>query len=75
MDLSILVNVGTLNSPNGSIQGFIQSQAEPSFFVFYNKHNQRLRLLIFVNNMLYVGSNDAIKKIQNSVHYCFDINF
>jgi hypothetical protein len=26
-------------------KGFIQSQAEPSYFVFYNKHNQWLRLL------------------------------
>jgi hypothetical protein len=43
-------------------KGFILSQAEPSYFVYYNKHCQWLCLLVFVNNMLYVGSNDAIEK-------------
>ncbi|KAI2502222.1 hypothetical protein MHU86_12274 [Fragilaria crotonensis] len=43
-------------------KGFIQSQSEPSYFVFYNKHNQWLRLLFFVDDMLYAGSNDAIEK-------------
>ena len=33
-------------------KGFIQSQADPSDFVFYNKHNQWFRLLFFVNDML-----------------------
>ncbi|KAI2489855.1 ABC transporter B family member [Fragilaria crotonensis] len=42
-------------------QGFIQSQAEPSYFVYYDKHNQWLRLLFFVDDMLYVGSNDSIE--------------
>jgi hypothetical protein len=57
-------------------KAFIQSQAEPSFFVYYNKHNQWLHLLFFVNDMLYVGSNDAIKKeFEDSVRYPFDIKF
>ncbi len=42
-------------------KGLIQSQAEPSYFVYYNKQNQWLRLLFFIDNMRYVGSNDAIK--------------
>ena len=57
-------------------KGFIQSQAELSCFVFYNKHNQWLRLLFFVNNMLYVGCNDAIKKeFKDSVSNRFDVKF
>jgi hypothetical protein len=28
-------------------KGFIQSQAEPSYFVYYNKHNQWLHILFF----------------------------
>ncbi|KAI2494359.1 ABC transporter B family member [Fragilaria crotonensis] len=45
-------------------QGFIQSQAEPSYFVYYDKHNQWLRLLFFVDDMLYVGSNDSIENLS-----------
>jgi hypothetical protein len=30
------------------------------FFVYYNKHNQWLCLLFFVDNMLFDSSNDAI---------------
>jgi hypothetical protein len=57
-------------------KGFIQSQAEPYYFFYYNKHNQWLRLLFFVNNMLFVGSNDAIKKeFKDSVPNCFDVKF
>ena len=57
-------------------KGFIQSQAEPSYFVFYNKHNQWLRLLFFVDDMLYVGSNDAIEKeFEDSVRNRFDVKF
>ena len=57
-------------------KGFIQTQAGPSYFVYYNKHNQWLRLLFFVNNMLYVGSNDAIEKeFEDSVRNCFDDKF
>ena len=57
-------------------KGFIQSQSEPSYFVFYNKHNQWLRLLFFVDDMLYAGSNDAIKtEFEESVRNRFDVNF
>jgi hypothetical protein len=57
-------------------KGFIQSQAEPSYFVFYNKHNQWLRLLFFVDDMLYVGSNDVIKKeFKDLVRNRFNVKF
>jgi hypothetical protein len=57
-------------------QGFIQSPSEPSYFVQYNKHNQWLCLLFFVDDMLYVGSNDSIKKqFEDSVNNCFDVEF
>ncbi|KAI2500646.1 hypothetical protein MHU86_13796 [Fragilaria crotonensis] len=57
-------------------QGFIQSQAEPSYFVYYDKHNQWLRLLFFVDDMLYVGSNDSIEKsFEDSVRNRFDVKF
>ena len=57
-------------------QGFIQSQSEPSYFVFYDKFNQWLRLLFFVDDMLYAGSNDAIEKqFEDSVNNRFDVKF
>ena len=57
-------------------QGYIQSQAEPSYFVRYDKHNQWLRLLFFVDDMLYVGSNDSIEKhFEDSVRNRFDVKF
>jgi Reverse transcriptase (RNA-dependent DNA polymerase) len=57
-------------------QGFIQSQAEPSYFVRYDKQNQWLRLLFFVDDMLYAGSNDAIEKqFEDSVRNRFDVKF
>jgi hypothetical protein len=57
-------------------KGFLQSQSEPSYFVFYDKHNQWLRLLFFVDDMLYAGSNDAIEKeFEDSVRNRFDVKF
>jgi hypothetical protein len=57
-------------------QGIIQSPSKLSYFVRYNKHNQWLRLLLFVNSMLYVGSNDSIEKqFEDSVNNCFDVKF
>jgi hypothetical protein len=57
-------------------QGFIQSPSEPSYFVRYNKHNQWLRLLFFVDDMLYVGSNNSMEKqFEDSVNNCFDVKF
>jgi hypothetical protein len=57
-------------------QGFIQSPSEPSYFVRYDKHNQWLRLLFFVDDMLYVGSNDSIEKqFEDSVNNRFDVKF
>jgi hypothetical protein len=57
-------------------QGFIQSQSEPSYFVRYDKHNQWLRLLFFVDDMLYAGSNDSIEKaFEESVKNRFDVKF
>ena len=57
-------------------KGFIQSQSEKSYFVFYNKHNQWLRLHFFVDDMLYAGSNDAIEtEFEESVRNRFDVKF
>ena len=57
-------------------QGFLQSPSEPSYFVRYDKHNQWLRLLFFVDDMLYVGSNDSIEKhFEDSVKNRFDVKF
>ncbi|KAI2514026.1 hypothetical protein MHU86_410 [Fragilaria crotonensis] len=57
-------------------QGFIQSPSEPSYFVRYDKHNQWLRLLFFVDDMLYAGSNDSIEKqFEDSVRNRFDVKF
>jgi hypothetical protein len=57
-------------------QGFIQSPSKPSYFVQYNKHNQWLCLLFFVDNILYVGSNDSIEKqFEDSVNNCFHVKF
>jgi Reverse transcriptase (RNA-dependent DNA polymerase) len=57
-------------------QNFIQSQSEPSYFVRYDKHNQWLRLLFFVDDMLYAGSNDSIEKqFEDSVKNRFDVKF
>ncbi len=55
-------------------QGFIQSPSKPSYFVRYDKHNQ-CRLFL-VNNTLYFGSNNSIKKqFKDSVNNCFDVKF
>ena len=57
-------------------QGFIQSQAEPSYFAFHDQHNQWLRLLFFANNMHYVESNNSIEKsFEDSVRNRFDVKF
>ncbi|KAI2490629.1 hypothetical protein MHU86_23928 [Fragilaria crotonensis] len=53
-----------------------QSPSEPSYFVRYDKHNQWLRLLFFVDDMLYAGSNDSIEKqFEDSVRNRFDVKF
>jgi hypothetical protein len=77
MDLSTLANIGTLNSLNGSIpKDSSNPKLEPSYFVYHNKHNQWLRLLYFVDDMLFVGSNDAIKKeFEDSVRNSLTLNF
>ncbi|KAI2507460.1 hypothetical protein MHU86_6952 [Fragilaria crotonensis] len=55
---------------------FYQSPSEPSYFVRYDKHNQWLRLLFFVDDMLYAGSNDSIEKqFEDSVRNRFDVKF
>ena len=57
-------------------QNFKQSQSEPSYFVLYDKHNNWLRLLFFVDDMPYVGSNDAIEKeFEDSVNKRFHVKF
>ena len=57
-------------------QEFIRSPSEPSYFVRYDKHNQWLRLLFFVDNMLYAGSNNSIEKqFEDSVRNCFIAKF
>ncbi|KAI2509905.1 hypothetical protein MHU86_4470 [Fragilaria crotonensis] len=61
---------------NGSTPKVYQSPSEPSYFVRYDKHNQWLRLLFFVDDMLYAGSNDSIEKqFEDSVRNRFDVKF
>jgi hypothetical protein len=70
MDLSFLSLNGF--SPKDSSNPLLN---HPNF-VYYNKHNQWLRLLFFVNNMLYAGSNNAInKEFKDFVCNHFDIKF
>jgi len=57
-------------------QGFCQSSADPSFFVKRFKHGHWLKLIFFVDDMLYAGSNDTIEKefeqeVQNRFHVKF----
>jgi hypothetical protein len=57
-------------------QGFIQSPTDPSYFVKRFKHGQWLRLIFFVDDMLYCGSNDQIEQdFQASVEKRFHITF
>jgi hypothetical protein len=57
-------------------RGFVQSLADPSFFVLRKKHDQWLRLVFFVDDMLYVGSNDEIEKeFEDAVKGRFDVKF
>jgi len=57
-------------------QGFVQSTADPSFFCKRFKHGQWLKLIFFVDDMLYVGSNDQIESdFRDSVERRFNVNF
>ena len=57
-------------------QNFKQSPSEPLYLVPYDKHNNWLRLLFFVDDMLYVRSNDAIEKeFDDSVNKRFHVKF
>jgi len=57
-------------------QGFCQSSADPSLFIKRFKHDHWIKLIFFVDDMLYAGSNDAIEKqferdVQNRFHVKF----
>jgi hypothetical protein len=74
MDLSFLANIGTLNSLNDSIPKDSPKLNHPILFTTTKTTNGYA--FSFFNNMLYVGSNDAIKKeFENSVRNCFNIKF
>ena len=57
-------------------QGFYQSSADPSFFIKRFKHGQWLKLIFFVDDMLYAGSTDQIEKdFEQSVTKRFHVKF
>eukprot|EP00957_Ditylum_brightwellii_P007615 576189-Ditylum_brightwellii.AAC.1 len=39
-------------------QGFTQSKAEPAYFVMYKNEKKWLILIFYVDDMLYLGSNE-----------------
>ena len=56
--------------------GFIQSQTDPSYFILRRKHGEWLRLIFYVDDMLYYGSNDSIEKeFEEMVKRRFDVKF
>ncbi len=68
-------NTGTLNFWNGSTHKD-SSNLLPNRPILSSKHNQWLCLLFFVDNILYVGSNDSIEKqFEDSVNNCFHVKF
>lgn len=57
-------------------KGFVQSKTDPSYFVLRKKHGEWLRVIFYVDDMLYFGSNDAIEKeFQEQVKRRFDVKF
>ena len=56
--------------------GFHQSPADPSYFVRYDKHGQWIRLIFYVDDMLYPGSNDQLEKdFEQDVAKRFHVKF
>jgi hypothetical protein len=77
MDLYILAKIGTLNSLNGSIPKDSSNPKlnHPTLSTTTNTTNG-YTYSFFVDNTLYVGSNDAIKKeFKDSVCNHFDVKF
>ena len=77
MDLSILANIGTLNSLNGSIP---KNQSNPKLnhpiLPTTTNTANGYAFSFFVDDMLYVGSNGAIEKeFKDSVRNCLTLNF
>jgi len=57
-------------------QGFIQSSADPSYFVIRKAKTRWLQLIFFVDDMLYCGSDDQMEKeFEQSVARRFDVKF
>ena len=57
-------------------QGFVQSQADQSIFIKRYPHGGWLRLIFFVDDMLYSGSTDEIEmEFQRTVHDRFHVKF
>jgi hypothetical protein len=57
-------------------QGFTQSQSDPSIFVRHYANGQWLKLIFFVDDMLYCGSNDTVERdFQASVNDRFHVKF
>eukprot|EP00957_Ditylum_brightwellii_P137401 10475795-Ditylum_brightwellii.AAC.1 len=60
-------------------QGFIQSKAEPAYFSIYKHEITWLRLIFYVDDMLYFGSNEQVetdfeKSIKGRFHCEFQGN-
>lgn len=57
-------------------QGFSQSQADPSIFVKHYPGGKWLKLIFFVDDMLYCGSHDSVEQtFQAAVNDRFHVKF
>jgi hypothetical protein len=57
-------------------QGYHQSQSDPSIFVKHYPNGDWLKLIFFVDDMLYCGSNDEVEKeFQKAVSHRFHVKF
>jgi hypothetical protein len=57
-------------------QGFSQSKADPSIFVKHYANGQWLKLIFFVDDMLYCSSNNTVEReFQVAVHERFHVKF
>eukprot|EP00957_Ditylum_brightwellii_P029438 2224921-Ditylum_brightwellii.AAC.1 len=48
------------------IQGFIQSKAEPAYFIMYKNEKTRPRLIFYVDDVLYFGRNEQMRIYQQN---------
>ena len=57
-------------------QGFLQSTADTTYFIRYGKDGSWMRLIFYVDDLLYYGSNEhAEKNFETEVKTRFKIEF